>query len=65
MVRIRNKDIRKEVVRLCRSHNLEMVRGKRGVKLYKDGRFVGCIHQTISDSKHALENLLHELENRL
>ena len=65
MVRIRDKDIRKEVVRLCRSHGLDMVRGKRGVKLYKDGRFVGCIHQTISDSKHALENLMHELENRI
>lgn len=65
MVRIRNKDIRKEVVRLCRSHNFKMVRGKKGVKLYKGTELIGCIHQTISDSKHALENLMHELENRI
>lgn len=64
-MKIRNKDYRKEVVRLCKSHGLTMVRGRRGVKLYKEGRFIACVHQTVSDSKHAFENFKHELEDRL
>ena len=62
---IKNKDMRKMVEQLCRSYDLCMKQGKKGVKLFDiKGRFVGCIHQTPSDVR-ALENVRHSIMGRL
>ena len=61
---IKDKDVKKEVVRLCRTYNLTLVRGKKGIKLYKGDTMVGCAHLTLSD-RRALENFVHEVEGRI
>ena len=62
---IKNKDMRKMVERLCRSYDLNMKQGKKGVKLFDvRGRFVGCVHQTPSDVR-AIENVKHSILGKL
>ena len=50
-------------MRLCRVYGLTLERGKKGIKLYKDGTMVGCAHLTLSD-RRSLENFVHEVEAR-
>ena len=64
-MRIINKDMRKEVVRLCKLYSLTLRQGSKGIKLYdRTGRLVGCAHQTLSDVR-AIENFRHEVEGRI
>lgn len=63
MLKIKNKDMKKEVVRLCRTYDLTMRRGKKGIKLYKGTEMVGSVHQTLSDIR-SIENFIHEVEAR-
>ena len=63
MIRIKDKEVKKVVMRLCRVYGLTLERGKKGIKLYKDGTMVGCAHLTLSD-RRSLENFVHEVEAR-
>lgn len=65
MPKLMNKDWDRAVRRLCDRHGLVAREGKKGVKLYKDGRLVASVHKTVSDSRHALENFEHEVEKRI
>lgn len=60
----KSKDMKKQVVQLCRLHNLTMRQGKKGIKLYKNGALVGCVHQTLSDYR-ALDNFIHEVTRHI
>lgn len=62
-MKIVNKDMKREVMRLCRTYGLSMRQGKKGIKLYKGSTLVGSVHQTLSDIR-AVENFVHEVEGR-
>ena len=62
-MKIVNKDMKREVTRLCRTYDLTMRQGKKGIKLYRGSTLVGSVHQTLSDIR-AVENFVHEVEGR-